>query len=108
MDGGEVEPEVVVVDDVDVRSDPPGESFSQVLPRPIPLENARYELGKMVIIGFFGVVLLGFIAVGLFAWRGGGTSGQTARLIQDLLQLIIPAVAGVIGSVIGFYFGAEK
>lgn len=73
-------------------------------PEQQPLQKKREDIRGALAVTFtifFGVTLAaGFVAamVGGEAWTNG----------RDFLQVALPAITGLLGSAVGFYFGSQR
>lgn len=73
-------------------------------PEQQPLQKKREDIRGALAVTFtifFGVTLAaGFVAamVGGEAWTNG----------RDFLQFALPAITGLLGSAVGFYFGSQR
>lgn len=71
---------------------------------PRPVESKREDIRGALAVTFtvfFGLTLLGGFATAIIggeAWTNG----------RDFLQIALPAVTGLLGSAVGFYFGSQR
>lgn len=69
---------------------------------PGPVREAVRSTVTYVFIALFAVVVLSYLAAAM--WLQADDT-HWARL-KDVMQVILPAVAGTLGTALGFYFGS--
>lgn len=70
--------------------------------RPYEPERQRDIVRMFVTLG----LLASFLGLIFWACRESVTSAVLWAQTKDMLQIILPALSGLLGSVIGFYFGS--
>ncbi len=88
-----------------VRLDVDSVSEAQVHPaevRPYEPERQRDIVRTFVTLG----LLASFLGLIFWACRESVTSAVVWAQTKDMMQIILPALSGLLGSVIGFYFGS--
>jgi hypothetical protein len=68
-------------------------------------EDARRLISVLIIGAFVFIIVASFLAFGWFLWR---TPNITVDDIVKFCQALIGPVAGIVGAVAGFYFGASQ
>lgn len=94
--------------EVDIRD----ETFSSNQPRentiPEKQERVRGALSLIFAGVFAAVILAPALIVAWAASLGPQVLTDTWVIIKDWLQLTLPAVTGIVGSAMGFYFGTRN
>ncbi len=116
---GTAAPDVLILDPAapaparTAASGSPGDRGSPAGLRRTSLEDTRERIAWMVLATLAGVILLDALVSALLA-QGCWTYGRCDRasaalgLLTTTLGTIFTAMIGLVGSVVGFYFGSRK
>jgi hypothetical protein len=71
------------------------------------LKKNRWDDAARVILAFILVGLLAFVVIATTISAVTGTKSQEA-VIESYLKIVLSPIIGIVGSVVGFYFGAKS
>lgn len=82
--------------------DPTGVGVTYIKPKPgiaEMRENARSDIAKLLFVLLF---LVAIWAMGIFSY-----DPSSRESLKDLVSLLFTPIVGILGTVLGFYFGAQ-
>lgn len=77
-------------------------------------ESVRESLAKSTLMIFGGIcgaillLFLGFLLVIAFSTFSAEKAAAMEKILSLLLSSLLPAIVGVFGSIIGYYFGSQE
>jgi len=71
------------------------------------LQKDRWDDAARVILAFILVGLLAFVVILTCIYAVSGNAKQEAT-IESYLKIVLSPIIGIVGSVVGFYFGAKS
>ena len=91
------------------------ESLTPQQGNPTPLDETRKELAKLLTCTLAGTIVLSFVMVVVLIGMSGflvdekrtSSFDKTSALAKDLIVTILTSQIGLVGTVIGFYFGSR-
>ncbi|MCC5602821.1 hypothetical protein [Nostoc favosum] len=77
----------------------------QIKQIPIKQEETRTKLALYLVYTLIGTLFLSFVLTGVAAFS---PDKEDRNYFKDLITLVITSQTGLIGTVLGFYFGAKN
>jgi hypothetical protein len=74
---------------------------------PVLTQSRWWDDAARVILAFILVGLLAFVIIVTTIYAVGATAKQEAT-IESYLKIVLSPIIGIVGSVVGFYFGAKS
>ncbi|MFW9257696.1 hypothetical protein [Nostoc sp. CALU 546] len=77
----------------------------QIKQIPVKQEETRTKLALYLVYTLIGTLFLSFVLTGIAAFT---PDKEDRNYFKDLITLVITSQTGLIGTVLGFYFGAKN